>query len=126
MEKEEFSDIRRYLEKSQSQLARLLGTSAKAVQSYEQGWRNIPTHVERHILFLLALKNSSHKKNRPCWEILKCPTETKRNCPAWEFKVGYLCWFISGTISRGQAQASWQKKMETCRQCEVFQAMMLF
>jgi DNA-binding XRE family transcriptional regulator len=126
MEKEEFSEIRRRLGKSQSQLARLLGSSAKAVQSFEQGWRNIPTHVERQLLFLLAMKQSPHKQNRPCWVIRKCPTETKRNCPAWEFKVGHLCWFVNGTMCRGQAQGSWQNKMTTCRRCEVFLAMTHF
>ena len=126
MEKEEFTDIRRYLAKSQSQLARLLGSSAKAVQSYEQGWRNIPTHVERQILFLLTLKNASRTKKRPCWVIRKCPTEAKLNCPAWELNAGHLCWFICGTMSRGQAQESWHKKMKTCRQCEVFQAMTFY
>jgi DNA-binding XRE family transcriptional regulator len=124
MEKDEFSDIRRYLGKSQSQLARLLGTSAKAVQSFEQGWRNIPPHVERQLLFLLATKKSPHRKNRPCWVIRKCPMETRRNCPAWEFNLGQLCWFVSGTMCRGQAQGNWQKKMNTCRECEVFQGMM--
>ena len=125
MDKEEFSAIRRSLEKNQSQLALLLGISAKAVQSYEQGWRNIPTHVERQILFLLVLKNSSRRKSRPCWEILNCPAERKRNCPAWEFKAGHLCWFINGTMLKGQALGSWQKKMKTCRQCKVFQDMTL-
>ena len=125
MDKEEFSAIRRSLGKNQSQLALLLGISAKAVQSYEQGWRNIPTHVERQILFLLVLKNSSRRKSRPCWEILNCPAERKRNCPAWEFKAGHLCWFISGTMLTGQALGSWQKKMKTCRQCQVFQDMTL-
>jgi DNA-binding XRE family transcriptional regulator len=125
MGKEEFSEIRRYLGKSQSQLARLLGTSAKAVQSFEQGWRNIPTHVERQILFLLAMKKSPHKKSKPCWVIRKCPMVTRRNCPAWEFGLGHFCWFVSGTMCRGQAQGTWQKKMKTCRECEVFQAMML-
>jgi hypothetical protein len=122
MEREEFSEIRHCPGKSQSQLARLLGISAKAVQSFEQGWRNIPTHVERHLLFLLVMKKSPHKK-RPCWVIRKCPVETRQNCPSWEFKLGHLCWFASGTMCRGHVQGSWQRKMKTCRECEVFQAM---
>ncbi len=123
MEKGEFSDIRHYLGKSQSQLARLLGASVKAVQSFEQGWRNIPLHVERQLLFLLAMKKSPHRQGRACWVIRKCPMETRRTCPAWEFQIGHLCWFINGTMCRGQAQGSWQQKMKTCRQCEVFQGM---
>ncbi len=124
MEKEEFSEIRRHMGKTQFQLAQLLGTSLKAIQSFEQGWRNIPVHVERQLLFLLTLRKSSRKKERSCWVIQKCPMETRENCPVWEFQVGHLCWFINGTICRGRAQENWQKKMKICRQCKVFRAML--
>jgi hypothetical protein len=124
MGKKEFSKIRRHLGKTQSQLAQLLGTSLKAVQSFEQGWRNIPVHTERQVLFLLGLKKSPREKNRSCWVIQECPMEIKRNCPAWEFHVGHLCWFINGTICRGQVQKNWRKKMKICRQCKVFRTML--
>jgi DNA-binding XRE family transcriptional regulator len=124
MGKKEFSNIRHYLGKTQRQLAQLLGTSLKAVQSFEQGWRNIPPHTERRVLFLLSLKKTPREKVRPCWVIRKCPIETRENCPAWEFKVGRLCWFINGTICQGEAQESWHKKMEICRSCKVFQTML--
>ena len=123
MGKKEFSRIRLYLGKTQNQMAQLLGISLKAIQSFEQGWRIIPVHTERQVLFLLGLKKSPRQKNRPCWVIRKCPMETKQNCPAWEFQVGNLCWFINGTICQGRKQESWQKKMTMCRQCKVFQAM---
>ena len=123
MENKEFSKIRLYLGKTQGQMAQLLGVSLKAVQSFEQGWRKIPTHVERQALYLLAIKKTPPKKTRSCWETLKCPVETKRNCPAWEFRAGQLCWFINGTICNGVIQENWQKKMEICRKCDVFQAM---
>jgi DNA-binding XRE family transcriptional regulator len=55
MDKTEFSQIRHRLGKTQAQIAQLLGVSPKAIQSFEQGWRNIPTHVERQLLFLLFL-----------------------------------------------------------------------
>lgn len=125
MEKKEFSNIRRQLGKTQAQMAQLMGVSLKAIQSFEQGWRKIPTHVERQALFLLAVKELPAKKLKPCWETEKCPAETKRNCPAWEFQTGHLCWFINGTICHGEIQESWQKKMTICRQCAVFQAMFL-
>ncbi len=66
MKKSEFSTIRRYLGKTQSEMAQLLGVSSKAIQSFEQGWRNIPVHAERQALFLLALKKL-RKKDRLCW-----------------------------------------------------------
>ncbi len=124
MEKKEFLKIRRHLGKTQRQLAQLLGTSLKAIQSFEQGWRNIQVHTERQALFLLVLKESPHKKNRACWVIRKCPLETRQNCPAWELHAGNLCWFINGTICQGQAQENWQKKMKICRQCKVFRTML--
>jgi hypothetical protein len=124
MDKKEFSQIRHHLEKTQKQFAQLLGNSPKAIQSFGQGWRNIPVHIERQVLFLLALKRSDGKRSRPCWVIRKCPPEIKRKCPAWEFQAGQICWFINGTICRGEVQKSWQKKMKVCRQCEVFRFML--
>jgi DNA-binding XRE family transcriptional regulator len=121
MDKTEFSAIRRQLGKSQLQLSRLAGVSLKAVQSFEQGWRDVPVHIERQLLFLLALKQNADKKIKPCWVIQKCPMEIRKNCPAWEFKAGQFCWSICGTICQGAVQDSWQKKMKICRQCPVFQ-----
>ena len=121
MDKKEFSQIRGRLGKTQNQMAQLLGVSSKAVQSFEQGWRDIPVHIERQVLFLLAMKRLHNEGNKPCWVIRKCPMEMRRNCPAWEFQSGQLCWFINGTICQGGVQESWRKKMKMCRQCEVFQ-----
>ena len=122
MEKKEFSKARRHLEKTQGQMAPLLGVSLKAIQSFEQGWRKIPTYIERQTLFLLAMKTSRLNKARPCWETRKCSLEIKQNCPAWEFRVGNLCWFINGTVCDGEIQESWRKKMRICQKCVVFQA----
>ena len=124
MEKEEFSTTRGYLGMTQSQMAQLLGVSLKAIQSFEQGWRNIPVHTERQVLFLLALKKSPPQKDRPCWVVLKCPMEIRRNCPAWEFQAGHLCWFINGTFCQGEVQKSWREKMKICRRCKVFRTML--
>jgi len=122
MGKEEFSQIRRHLGKTQNQLAQLLGTSLKAIQSFEQGWRNVPVHTERQLLFLLTLKSPQGKRARHCWAIRSCPTKIREKCPAWEFQAGHLCWFINGTICQGEVQESWQKKMKICRQCEAFRS----
>ena len=123
MDKKEFVSLRKKLNKSQSQIAQLLGVSLKAVHSYEQGWRQIPSHAERQILFLTALKSENRPK-KSCWVINKCPTERKKNCPAWEFKVGNLCWFISGTICTGVAQKNWKAKIEICRKCEAMKPLL--
>jgi DNA-binding XRE family transcriptional regulator len=121
MTKEELFNIRHYLGKSQNEMARLLGSSLKAIQSFEQGWRSVPMHIERQALFLLHMRRSPDKRYRPCWEIEECPNETRQKCPAWEFQAGHICWFINGTICHGDTQASWKQKMEMCRQCKVFQ-----
>jgi DNA-binding XRE family transcriptional regulator len=126
MDKESFVKIRHHLGKTQKELAQLLGTSLKAIQSFEQGWRNIPVHAERQVLYLLALKRSRNKRNRPCWEIRSCPTETKEHCPAWEFRAEQVCWFMNGTICEGKVQKNWQKKMNLCRECEVFRPVLRF
>jgi DNA-binding XRE family transcriptional regulator len=124
MTREEFYGIRHFLEKTQHDMARLLGTSLKSVQSFEQGWRNIPMHIERQTLFLLHMKKIPEKRYEPCWAIEECPVETRQNCPAWEFRAGHICWFINGTICHGRTQENWGKKMAICRQCRVFQTMM--
>jgi hypothetical protein len=123
MDSDEFSHIRRQLGKTQRQMARLLGTSLKAIQSFEQGWRKIPVHIERQVLFLLAQKNAPDGAHESCWDIERCPMERRRNCPAWEFHAGNLCWFINGTLCRGEPQARWEEKMEKCRKCPVFRSM---
>ena len=58
MDDKEFLRARKILGKTQKQLAELLGSSIKAVHSYEQGWRTVPAHVERQMFFLLAGKEA--------------------------------------------------------------------
>ena len=101
-------------------MSQLLGLSVKAVRSYEQGWRTIPTHVERQMLFLVTQMNKQPKEQEPCWLLKNCPTERKTLCPAWEFQSGDLCWFINGTRCEGRGLSDWKAKMAVCRRCEVF------
>jgi hypothetical protein len=121
MEANTFSKIRQRLKKTQKQMAQLLGTSIKAIHSYEQGWRSIPVHVERQLYFLLTRKQLGPKGVKPCWQIRSCPPEQREQCPAWEFSSGDLCWFINGTICDGTVHASWKEKMTLCRTCPVFE-----
>ncbi len=124
MDSEAFLQARKKLGKTQKQLAELLGTSLKAVHSYEQGWRSVPAHVERQLFFLVSRTGGSHKERKPCWTIKKCPPERKRECPAWEFRAGRLCWFINGTICEGVVQKDWPEKMKICRSCEVLSSLL--
>ncbi len=124
MNKTEFARIRKILGKTQKALAELLGISIKTLHSYEQGWRHVPAHAERQILFLLS-RTRARAKNadlKPCWVVKGCPTKRKKQCPAWEFQAGKLCWFINGTICECNAQKDWHKKMDVCSKCAVLQA----
>ncbi len=120
MDNKGFHLFREKFQKTQKEMSELLGTSLKAVQSFEQGWRNVPVHVERQLLFLWSMKRRGEKKVRSCWEIRKCSAQIRESCPAYEFHSGHLCWFINGTLCHGRAQGSWAKKMKICRTCEVF------
>lgn len=120
MDSKEFKYYRKSLNKNQRQMAQLLGNSLKAIHSYEQGWRSVPAYVERQMLFLVSKKRSNNKIKKPCWVIKKCPSDQRATCPAWEFKAGDLCWFISGTHCDGEVHQNWKEKMKVCRSCEVF------
>ena len=124
MNKNEFKKYRKRLDKTQKQMAELLGTSLKAIHSYEQGWRNVPVHVERQFFFLLSRFERKSKSNKPCWTVKKCTPEQRRQCPAWEFSSGDLCWFINGTVCDGISQKDWNEKMKICRSCEVFRSIL--
>ena len=121
MGSKEFSLLRQRLQKTQKEMSQLLGVSLRSVQSFEQGWRRVPAHVERQILFLLAMKKGA-KNLRPCWDMQSCCLENREECPAWEFQVGHLCWFISGTRCQGKVHGTWAKKISRCKQCKVFAA----
>jgi len=120
VESKDFVFFRKNLNKTQLQLAQLLGVSTKAIHSYEQGWRSIPPHIERQLLFLASRRRGNKKPDKPCWAIKKCPQALKKQCPAWEFQAGKLCWFINGTICGGVVHKKWQDKIEVCRKCKVF------
>lgn len=124
MKADEFSRYRKKLNKTQKQMAQLLGTSIKAIHSYEQGWRTIPVHVERQLYFLLTRKLCAGKGTKPCWETRTCPQEQREDCPAWEFSTGDLCWFINGTVCDGDVHDSWKDKMALCRKCTIFKSIL--
>ena len=121
MDRSEFKRIRKRLNKTQKQMAQLLGVSLKAVHSYEQGWRVIPPAVERHLYFLVSLPALARNR-RPCWEIKNCPPDHRRQCPAAEFYNGNMCWVVNGSFCSGADQGSWKAKMAICRTCPVFTA----
>ena len=119
MEKEEFIEARTKLNKTQKEMAQLLGVSVKAIYSYEQGWRSVPTHAERQVFFLLSRIRGGRKLAKPCWVIKKCTIKRRKQCPAYEYNAGRFCWLVNGTICECKAQKTWKEKMKICRECEV-------
>jgi DNA-binding XRE family transcriptional regulator len=83
MEKKRFAKIRACLGKTQKQMAQLMSTSTKAIESFEQGWRNITPHIERQMYFLLSQKTIIEgKRTVDCWDIRQCPEDKRQKCPA--------------------------------------------
>ncbi len=118
MTKEEFSLSRKKLGKTQKNLAELLGMSLKTIHSYEQGWRTIPTHIERQLYFLLINQRGRKDSLMPCWEQKLCTV--KEQCPAWEFQSGHLCWFLCGTLCECTQESSQKDKLKICKSCDIF------
>ncbi len=115
--KEEFRLVRKKLGKTQKQLSGLLGISLKTIHSYEQGWRTIPPHIERQIYFLLIHQRGNTTCLQPCWEQKTC--NIKESCPAWEFNLGELCWFLCGTLNSSANVPGQKNKLEKCKECEI-------
>ncbi len=76
MDEKEFSLIRCRLGKTQNQFAQLLGTSLKAIQSFEQGWRDISPHSEWQAPISSDLEEVPRERaavllgdaKMPCWD----------------------------------------------------------
>ena len=126
MDKKEFVAIRQKLGKSQNQLSRILCVSGKAIQSFEQGWRNIPTYIEREMMLLRALAQTSsgNREVKACWEVVECPEEWRRKCIVGQLNVKHFCWYINGTYCHGEFKKDWGEKIEICKKCKIYQSMM--
>jgi Predicted transcriptional regulator len=129
----EFSRLRSALGKSQRELAELLGVSLKAVESYEQGWRNVPAHVERMLYFLLfKLNEGAIESASPCWKSKDCPSERRDKCIAYVAKEGRFCWFFTGRLcataksadARPEGSARDPAEDRGCYTCSVFEDML--
>jgi DNA-binding XRE family transcriptional regulator len=110
--------VRARLGKSQGELALLLGVSIRAIQSYEQGWRNVPSHVLRGMMMLLFLDwRKGQSWIAPCWDIQKC--EQKDSCSAWVLRAGDMCWQVTGTQCGPTLHKTPEAKLDQCARCPV-------
>lgn len=120
MTKFDFKKIRKILNKTQKEMAVLLSVSKKAIESYEQGLRNIPPNVQRIVYFLLfKLNNDKFGRKKPCWQSKKCSADIRRNCVAWLSREGFYCWFITGKVCVVQRELS-GGTCTSCFDCDFF------
>jgi hypothetical protein len=112
--------IREALNKTQHEMAALLGVSARAVQSYEQGWRPFPPQVQKMagLLFFLHHRKGP-RKLPPCWKLRDCPPAIRDQCVAYQVQAGDLCWLITGNACLGKRYKSWNAKLAECKNCPV-------
>jgi hypothetical protein len=121
MTRGEFSSLRTRLQRTQREMAELLGVSLKAVESYEQGWRRIPGNIERILYFVLFKMNQNLFNSRDrCWIDKKCPPRARANCPAWIAREGLYCWFLTGKMCRSIKGTRTAKGM-SCSACNFFE-----
>jgi transcriptional regulator with XRE-family HTH domain len=120
MTKTDFKRIRKLLKKTQKEMAELLSVSKKAIESYEQGLRNIPPNIQRIVYFLL-FKLNTHKLGRKknCWQVKRCTPEIRSNCVAWIAREGYFCWFITGKVCAVEKNNP-ESCCESCFDCSFF------
>jgi DNA-binding XRE family transcriptional regulator len=118
-----FKEIRKSLGRTQGELAVALGLSAKAVQSYEQGWRPVPVRVMIQLLVLLSLYRSQSLDEIPCWEIRKCELSLRKRCPSYTVGGGKFCWFIGFRECVPPSGAS-EDDVMPCMSCPVVQRLM--
>jgi putative transcriptional regulator len=111
--------IREALGKTQEEMARLLSISTRAVQSYEQGWRPVPSHVRKMAIFLLCVSRRRKGRVAPCWRIRRCPRRMRATCAAYQLGEGELCWLVTGDACPLAGPGSADEKAERCARCPV-------
>ena len=114
--------IRSTLGMTQAALARTLGISIRAIQSYEQGWRETPTPVMVQLLVLVAAYRSTALGGKPCWEVTGCPAVKQLQCPCRHTK-GNLCWLVSGRMC-GTAATGETGSLQACLDCHVIRRLL--
>ncbi|MBM7855136.1 methyl-accepting chemotaxis protein [Desulfohalotomaculum tongense] len=55
-----------------------------------------------------------------CWEVLNCPEEHMKDCPAYTENRGTECWKVTGTHCGGKVQGTMAQKITHCRRCDYY------
>ncbi len=114
---ETIKQIRKKVGMTQSSVAQALGVSIRAIQSYEQGWREVPTHIMVQMLVLAAAHRTGKKERQSCWDIIGCAPERQAKCPCRRTD-GCLCWLVSGRLC-SDPENSGCNDMQRCMECQV-------
>ena len=110
--------IRKKVGMTQAKLSQALGVSIRAIQSYEQGWRDVPTHIMVQLLVLAAAYYTKGDR-RKCWEIMRCSLESMEKCPCCKTD-GMLCWLVTGRQS-APCEKDDTNGISACLKCPVVQ-----
>lgn len=113
---ETIKNIRKKVGMTQSALSKALGVSIRAIQSYEQGWRDVPTHIMVQLLVLAAAYYPKSDR-KACWEIMGCTQDSMEKCPCCRTD-GKLCWLVTG---RQSAPCNNANDISACLKCPVVQ-----
>jgi DNA-binding XRE family transcriptional regulator len=90
--------VRDTLRVTQAEMARMLRVSTRAVQSYEQAWREVPDSMAVQLLTLLAIwRMKTDAEHPPCWEQTGCLPDTRSACPSFRATGGRFCWLAFGS-----------------------------
>jgi DNA-binding XRE family transcriptional regulator len=116
-------DVRATLGRTQAELADALGLSVKAVQSYEQGWRDVPVRVMIQLVVLLALYRKHSMDDIPCWETRHCEEDMRSSCAAFTIGKGQFCWFVGRKDCRPTAGSGPENALP-CMTCPVVQRLL--
>ena len=109
--------IRKALKMTQATVARTLGISVRAIQSYEQGWRDVPDAILIQLLVLVAAYKGAALNSESCWDVTGCPPERQKLCPSKK-TGGHLCWFVSGRLC-GDSKTKDSNEPLPCLTCPV-------
>lgn len=90
--------VRDILRMTQADIARTLRVSVRAVQSYEQGWRNLPDPLAMQLLTLLAVYKNHPENGQACWQQTNCSAEARHACPGFRLTNGRFCWLVAGDV----------------------------
>ena len=104
---------------TQAETADFLGVSKKAVESYEQGWRNVPDSLWKQLLTLVAVQKGYPRKFKRCWKILHCDAKIHKNCFCGCKMNGHFCWMTATSACHVNHPELNANGLMTCLNCPV-------